>query len=86
MHATTLQACCCRAGLSLLLLLCLARPPPPLLLPPYSAQFEAQQVTRFLVSIEASGLPVTLALNKADLVPPEVSASELAGEHEENAH
>jgi ribosome biogenesis GTPase len=28
-------------------------------------------VSRFLVSIEASGLPLTLALNKADLVPEE---------------
>ncbi|KAI8472702.1 MAG: hypothetical protein J3K34DRAFT_384159 [Monoraphidium minutum] len=31
--------------------------------------FEPQQVSRFLVSIEAAGLPLTLALNKADLVP-----------------
>ncbi|GBF95801.1 hypothetical protein Rsub_08237 [Raphidocelis subcapitata] len=30
--------------------------------------FEEMQVSRFLVSIEAAGLPLTLALNKADLV------------------
>jgi ribosome biogenesis GTPase len=34
-------------------------------------QFEAIQVTRFLVSIEATGLPLTLVLNKCDLVSPE---------------
>lgn len=34
-------------------------------------QFEEQQVSRFLVSIEATGLPLTLALNKADLLPEE---------------
>lgn len=32
-------------------------------------QFEPAQVSRFLVSLGASGLPVTLALNKADLLP-----------------
>jgi ribosome biogenesis GTPase len=32
-------------------------------------QFEPQQVSRFLVSLGASGLPVTLALNKCDLLP-----------------
>ncbi len=31
----------------------------------------AVQVTRYLVSAEAAGLPVTLVLNKADLVPPQ---------------
>uniref|UniRef100_A0A383WD87 EngC GTPase domain-containing protein n=1 Tax=Tetradesmus obliquus TaxID=3088 RepID=A0A383WD87_TETOB len=31
--------------------------------------FEPQQVSRFLVSLGASGLPVTLALNKCDLLP-----------------
>jgi hypothetical protein len=31
-------------------------------------QFEPAQVSRFLVSLGASGLPVTLALNKADLL------------------
>lgn len=35
-------------------------------------QFEPQQVSRFLVAAEASGLPFTLCLNKADLVPPYV--------------
>ena len=32
-------------------------------------QFEELQVSKFLVSMEASGLPFTLLLNKADLVP-----------------
>ena len=32
-------------------------------------QFEELQVTKFLVSMEASGLPFTLLLNKVDLVP-----------------
>lgn len=32
-------------------------------------QFEPQQVSRFLVSVGATGLPVSLALNKADLLP-----------------
>jgi ribosome biogenesis GTPase len=32
-------------------------------------QFEPQQVSRFLVSLGASGLPVTLGLNKCDLLP-----------------
>lgn len=37
--------------------------------PPFFLQFEPAQVSRFLVSLGASGLPVTLALNKADLLP-----------------
>ena len=32
-------------------------------------QFEELQVTKFLVSMEATGLPFTLLLNKVDLVP-----------------
>lgn len=31
-------------------------------------QFDEHQITRFLVSVEAAGLPLTLALNKCDLV------------------
>lgn len=38
------------------------------------AQFEEVQVSRFLVYMEASGLPFRLLFNKADLVPPEVLA------------
>lgn len=34
-------------------------------------QFEEVQVSRFLVSAEAAGLPFSLCLNKADLVAPE---------------
>lgn len=41
-------------------------------------QFEAQQVSRFLVSLGASGLPVTLALNKADLLPASEVEARLA--------
>ena len=41
---------------------------PPLALP----QFEPQQVSRFLVSMEASGLPFSLLLNKVDLVAPDL--------------
>ena len=37
--------------------------------PPLPVQFEELQVSKFLVSMEASGLPFTLLLNKADLVP-----------------
>ncbi|GLC41191.1 hypothetical protein PLESTM_001165100 [Pleodorina starrii] len=33
--------------------------------------FEEYQVSRFLVAAEAAGLPFSLVLNKADLVPPE---------------
>lgn len=33
--------------------------------------FEPPNATRFLVSAEAAGIPVTLVLNKADLLPPE---------------
>lgn len=47
-------------------------PPSP---PPSALQFEEHQVTRFLASIEAAGLPCSIVLNKADLVSPE----ELAG-------
>ena len=36
---------------------------------PSPLQFEELQVGKFLVSMEASGLPFTLLLNKADLVP-----------------
>ncbi|GAB4821983.1 hypothetical protein N2152v2_009029 [Parachlorella kessleri] len=36
-------------------------------LPPW----QPAQVTRYLVGAEAAGLPVTLVVNKADLVPPE---------------
>ena len=36
-----------------------------------SLQFEPIQVTRFLVNVEATGLPLTLVLNKCDLVTPE---------------
>jgi ribosome biogenesis GTPase / thiamine phosphate phosphatase len=32
--------------------------------------FEPPNATRFLVSAEAAGIPVTLVLNKADLLPP----------------
>ena len=32
-------------------------------------QFEELQVSKFLVSMEAQGLPFSLVLNKADLVP-----------------
>lgn len=35
-------------------------------------QFEEQQVSRFLVAAEASGIPFSLLLNKADLVSQEV--------------
>jgi len=35
-------------------------------------------VSRFLVALEAAGLPTTLALNKADLVPPELVAARVA--------
>lgn len=38
-----------------------------LALPP----FDPAQVTKFLVSVEAADLPVTLVLNKADLVDEE---------------
>lgn len=33
--------------------------------------FEPPNATRFLVSAEAAGIPVTLVLNKADLLPPD---------------
>lgn len=48
-----------------------------LLLLPLGAQFEEQQVSRFLVSVEAAGLPMTLVLNKADLVDREEVAARL---------
>lgn len=35
-----------------------------------SPQLEEAQLIRFLVTAEASGLPITLALNKADLIEP----------------
>jgi RsgA GTPase len=35
--------------------------------------FEPAQVSRFLVLAESTAVPVTLALNKADLVPPAVA-------------
>lgn len=40
-----------------------------------AAQFEEVQVSRFLVSAEAAGLPFSLCLNKADLVEPQVLAA-----------
>jgi putative ribosome biogenesis GTPase RsgA len=46
----------------------LTSPPSPLVSVCF-LQFEPAQVSRFLVSLGASGLPVTLALNKADLLP-----------------
>lgn len=33
---------------------------------------EEQQLSRFLISAEAAGIPFTLVLNKADLVDPEL--------------
>ncbi len=33
--------------------------------------FEPANATRFLVTAEQAGIPVTLVLNKADLLPPE---------------
>lgn len=37
--------------------------------------FAAGPATRFLISAQAAGLPVTLVLNKADLVAPEELAA-----------
>ena len=39
--------------------------------------WDGQMATRFLVSAEASDLPVTVVLNKADLVPEDTRLSTL---------
>ncbi len=55
-----------------------APPTPPTRRPCRPLSPDPRQVTRFLVSIEAEELPITLVLNKADLLPPEEVAARLA--------